>query len=102
MTLKTMYISILSNVICAVGATLALLGFILACRFFFASELEGAFIEGRFLLLQHSLAIQSIVMCFQRTIKNGLIAINLMLERGLVEAYEHKIFYTYRYFTDCS
>lgn len=63
---------------------------------------RGAFIEGRFLLLQHSLAIQSIVMCFQRSIKNGLIAINPMLERGLVEAYEHKIFYTYRYFTNCS
>ena len=46
MTLKTMYISILSNVICAIGATLALLGLILACWFFFASEQEGGFYRG--------------------------------------------------------
>lgn len=46
MNLKKIGIYMIFNIICAIGATLALLGFILACWFFFASEQEGHFYRG--------------------------------------------------------
>ncbi|WP_146745427.1 hypothetical protein [Pseudocitrobacter sp. RIT415] len=46
MNFKKIGISVGFNIICTIGATLALLGFILACWFFFASEQEGRFYRG--------------------------------------------------------
>jgi len=46
MNLKKTGISMVFNIICAIGATLALLGLILACWFFFESEQEGRFFFG--------------------------------------------------------
>lgn len=46
MNLQKIVISMALNIICAIGATLALLGLILACWFFFASEHEGRFYRG--------------------------------------------------------
>lgn len=46
MNLKRIGISMALNIICAIGATLVLLGLILACWFFFASEQEGRFYRG--------------------------------------------------------
>jgi len=46
MNLKKTGISMVFNIICAIGATLALLGLILACWFFFESEQEGRFFWG--------------------------------------------------------
>lgn len=46
MNLKKIGMSMVFNIICAIGATLVLLGLILACWFFFASEQEGRFCWG--------------------------------------------------------
>lgn len=51
MNLKEIGISIVFNIICAIGATLVLLGLILSCWFFFASEQEGRFYRGAISLI---------------------------------------------------
>lgn len=50
-------ISIVLNIICAFGATLVLVGLILSCWFFFASEQENKLYWGGCLLLLHALDI---------------------------------------------